>query len=238
MQILSMTAAAVLITLAVPGVALAASKTYEPGTFTELRISSGVDAKVTVGGTIQSVVAESPRQEELDELIVEVTDGKLHVHRDWDFFDLFNFGPGDNLQTVVTISVPALVNVESSSGADVQVTGLTGDRLELQSSSGADLRVTGAAGREFELDSSSGSDLEVDGTCERASANSSSGSDLRADKLLCAEIDVDASSGSSAQVYASATLRAEASSGANVDVYGKPKTVDQETSSGGDVELR
>jgi hypothetical protein len=229
-------AAVATVLLGTSGAALAASKTFELEPFTSVEIGSGINAVVTVGGA-QSVVAESPNQSEIDELIVEVRDGKLRATTDWDIFDLFDWAGGDRA-TKIVISVPALTGVAANSGSDVDVTGLSGENVELNSSSGADLDVTGVTGKAFDLNVSSGADLHVDGTCESAKVNASSGSDLRAEKLLCQTVDANASSGSSADVYATGSLRANVSSGASLNVYGKPATVEDEVSSGGDVELR
>jgi hypothetical protein len=237
MQLLAKAAVAAVLCLAAPATALAASKTFDVEPFTAIEISSGIDAIVTVGGATQSVVAESPKQEELDELIVEVRDGKFHAHTDRDFFDLFDWAESDR-QTRITITVPALTAAEANSGADIDVSGISGDSVRLASSSGADLEATAVSGKSFDLNSSSGADLTVAGTCESARVDVSSGSDLHADKLLCADVEANASSGSDAEVYASASIRANVSSGASIDVYGKPATVEDEVSSGGEVRLR
>ena len=104
MQLLVRAAMSAIFLVAAGGGALAASKTFEVGPFTEIEISSGINATVTVGGT-QSVVAESPRQQELDELIVEVSGGKLRAYTDWNLFDLFDWGMDP--RTTITISVPS-----------------------------------------------------------------------------------------------------------------------------------
>lgn len=237
MHLIAKAAVAAVLCLAAPATALAASKTYDVAPFTAIEISSGINAVVTVGGATQSVVAESPNQQELDELIVEVRAGKLHAHTDWDIFDLFDWR-ADDRRTTITIKVPALTAAEANSGADIAVSGISGDSVKLVSSSGADLEATNVSGKSFDLNASSGADLTVAGSCESARINSSSGSDLSAERLLCAEVEVNASSGSDAEVYASASLSANVSSGASVDVYGRPATVEDEVSSGGDVRLR
>jgi len=48
---------------------------------------------------------------------------------------------------------------------------------------------------------------------------------------------VDASSGGQAEVFASASVDAEASSGGNVDVAGGPNDIEIDTSSGGDIDI-
>lgn len=221
-----------------PASALAASKTFDVEPFTAIEITSGLDAVVTVGGTL-SVVAESPRQEELDELRIEVRNGRLRASTDGEDWGLLEFlFEAGNRETRITITVPELTAAEASAGSDVDVSGMSGDEVVLNASSGADLNVTAASGTRFELNASSGSDLTVEGTCKSADVNASSGSDLDAERLLCEDVAVNASSGSGARVHASASVDAEASSGASVSVSGKPAEVEQEASSGGDIDLR
>jgi hypothetical protein len=235
MKLLLSAAVAAILSISTAGTAAAASKTFDVEAFTAVEIGSGLDAVVTVGGA-QAIIAESPTQEELDELIIEVRDGKLKAWTDWDILDLFDWA-GDR-QTRITITVPALTEVAANSGADVDVSAIAGDSISLSASSGADLSVAGASGKSFDLNASSGADLRVEGTCESAKVDSSSGSDLRADRLLCQSVDANASSGASADVHATGTLTANVSSGATLNVYGKPATVDDNVSSGGDLELR
>jgi hypothetical protein len=230
---LKLAAAAALAAAFAPAAALAASKAFDLGPFTQIEISSGIDAIVTVGGT-QSITAESPRQEEIDELIVEVKDGKLHAYRDWSIFDIFSFG---ERQTKLTIAVPALSSVSADSGSDVDVTGITGDAVTLRSSSGADLNIKAATAKHYDADVSSGAGLDIDGTCESAKLNASSGADLNAEKLLCADVDANASSGSDLEAYASVSIKANASSGSDLKVHGKPPTVQQDASSGADISI-
>jgi hypothetical protein len=229
-------AVAAALSISASGLAAAASRTFDVEAFTAIEIGSGLDAVVTVGGA-QSVTAESPNQEELDELILEVRDGKLRASIDWDIFDLFDWMGGDR-QTRITISVPALHDVSANSGSDVEVTGMTGDSLRLEASSGADLEAVGTNGKAVELNASSGADLRVEGSCESAEVDASSGADLRAEQLICQNVDANASSGASADVHATAALTANVSSGANLSVYGKPAKVEDEVSSGGEFNRR
>jgi hypothetical protein len=213
--------------------AQAESRTYNFDAFTAVDISSGINAEIMVGPA-QTVRAESPHVEELDELIIDVRNGKLSAHADWNLLDLFSLG---ERQITLHITVPALDSAEASAGADIDVTGISGDTVTLSSSSGADIDAKAAAGGSFRIDVSSGADINVDGTCNTAKVNVSSGSTLRAEKLECADVDIDASSGATARIFAGASLKANASSGADIEVHGKPSQVDEEESSGGDIDI-
>lgn len=219
--------------LAVPGAAHAASRTFDVAPFTAIDISSGIKAVVTVGGD-QSVVADSANQQYLDELKLEVRGDTLHAWIDWDIFDIFEF----DREVSITISVPALTEAEASAGADVDVTGMTGQSISLEASAGARLDVRGVAAERFDIDASAGATVDVDGTCGQSSVDSSAGAQVRADRLLCEEVDANASAGAGADVHASLSVRANASAGANIRVYGNPGQIDQETSAGGGVDIR
>lgn len=220
--------------LAAPAAAQAASKTFELEAFTSVDISSGLNAEISIGD-VQSVRAESPRQEAIDELIVEVSNGKLTASTDWNLLDFLSFG---ERETTLFITVPALGSATASAGADINATGISGDRVTLSSSSGADIDAKAVAGKSLEITVSSGADIDVEGACSSAIIDVSSGASLKADKLECAEIAVNASSGSDADVFASASLKANASSGADIEVYGKPASVDEEASSGGEIDIK
>lgn len=225
-------ASAALLLLAVP--ALAETRTIELPAFTALDVSSGIDAIVTVGGT-QSVTAEAADKRLLDDLQLKVEGNTLKAYYDWSLFDIFSFG--DRNQIKLTISVPALTEVEASAGSDVDASGVTGDTLSFKSSSGADLTLTAVAGKSIELNASSGAGLKIAGSCETAKADASSGSDLDAEDLLCVTVEANSSSGSDLEVHASKSIKANASSGSDLTVHGNPTDVEQESSSGADVKI-
>jgi hypothetical protein len=138
---------------------------------------------------------------------------------------------------VITISVPALSAATADSGADVDVTGMSGDGVTLNTSSGARIVARAAAGRSYDLNASSGSNLSVEGTCQSARVVVSSGANVRADRLLCTDVDANASSGADANLYASGSFKGEASSGSDIKVYGNPANQQVNTSSGADINI-
>lgn len=212
--------------------AFAAEKTIELPAFTAVDISSGIDAEITVGGT-QSIVAESPDPGIIDRMQIRIVGSELQAWFDWNFLDLFSLGIDRSIK--LTISVPELVQAEASAGADIVVSGMTGDALDLEASSGSDLKASGIAGGTVSVSASSGANLDATGTCTTGSFEASSGADIDAEELLCTDAGVEVSSGANAEIFATGSVNAEASSGADVTVHGAPKQVDSETSSGGDV---
>jgi hypothetical protein len=233
MKLQTIAGAAAALLLTVPGLALGADKTYDLPAFTSVDISSGINADIVVGGT-QSVQATAKSPELLDEMKVEVSNGKLKAYVDWSIFDIFSMG---EREIRLTITAPTLDTAEGSAGADVNVDGMTAQTVTLRSSSGADLNARHVAATNVDLDASSGADLSVDGSCDSLEANSSSGSDIKADDLICKDANLNSSSGSDLDAHASVSVKANASSGSGIAVHGNPPKVEEEESSGGDIEI-
>ena len=126
---------------------------------------------------------------------------------------------------------------EASAGADVAVSGLTGERILLDASSGADLRATDMQATTVEIEVSSGADLSANGTCTSLDVDVSSGAHAEVGDLACTDAEVEASSGANVTLRASGSLRAKASSGADITVRGKPANARVEESSGGKVTI-
>lgn len=222
----------VLCALALPGTALAATRTYEVGGFEEVSVSAGISADIRTGAG-WSVVAETSAGD-FDHLKVEVRGKELRIGRParrW-----FFFGPRPRYQ--VHVVTPALRSVESSSGAEVQVQGTVQGDLRASASSGSELEVASLKGGTVKASASSGSDLSIAGSCVSLEAEVSSGADLDAGGLHCETVRVQASSGSDASVFASKGVSGSASSGSDVSVAGAPPLVQVEKSSGGDVDVR
>lgn len=224
-------ATAVVVALA-PGLGFAQPKSFDVPAFTALDIQSGINAEVSIGP--QAITAESRDPGHLDALRIEVRNGKLTASVDWGPLSILDFR---EREITLRIVAPSLESVQASSGADVSAVGMTGGNVVLSASSGANLNVTEVQGETFRLDASSGADLVVAGACTSAMASVSSGANLDASGLKCAKFEVEASSGSDARVFASQSIRAEASSGAGIEVSGNPGQIDRETSGGGDIEL-
>ena len=229
-------AGALALLLTVPGIGLAADKTYDNlPPFTGVKIASGIDAIVTVGPA-QSIVGSAPNADHLNEIKVEVRDGTLRVWRDWDFFELFGLA-GRDTQVRFTIAAPTLDSADASSGADVEVSGLAGETVWLEASSGAGLKATDIQATSIDVDASSGGTVTANGTCTDLEVESSSGASANLNMLACTNAEAEASSGASTSISIGGDLRAEASSGASIKVKGTPKTTKIEESSGGSVSL-
>ena len=218
-------------TLALPGAALAATKSYEVSAFEEISVAAGIDVDIIMGPS-RRVVAET-RAQDFDDLRISVEGNVLKISRparSWFFFGRANYK--------VHVITPALRSLAASSGADVDVAGPVVGDFSVSASSGSDVDVSGIKGGNVKAHASSGSDVDIAGSCVTLEVDASSGSDLDAGDLKCETVTVQASSGSDVSVAASKRVTGKASSGSDVRVSGAPPVVQVDKSSGADVEVR
>lgn len=214
-----------------PGVSLAATRTYEVGAFDAVSAAAGIDVEITLGAS-RSVVAET-RADDFDDLRIAVQGNVLKIDRPTRGWSLFR-----RPSYTVRVVTPALRSLSASSGSDVDVKGPVAGEFTVDSSSGSDVQVAGILGGSVKAQASSGSDLELSGSCTSLDADASSGSNLDARSLRCETVRVQASSGSDVSVSASRSVAGKATSGSEVQISGAPPTVQVEKSSGADVEVR
>jgi len=188
----------------------AEERTFNLSGFDAVSASAGVDVDINVGPDY-SVRADTT-DEGFERLEIRVDNGELIVSRKSRGFN-WKRAPRIN----VRVTMPGLVGLDVSSGADVDVTGVTADQ--------------------FDAEISSGGSAEVSGECGHINADVSSGGDLDAEGLLCKYAVVDASSGGSASIYASGSLAADASSGGDIEVSGSPEKTSIDKSTGGSVSI-
>ena len=143
--------------------AFAQSADFDLTGFDRVDIATGLDARITQGDGF-SIHAQSRSQDALDHLQVSVDNGVLRARFEQSFLDFIISGGlvGQLLNSgnaiTIDITLPALAGVTASSGADVDVTDVTSERLELDASSGGDIEVSGNPA-DRDVDTSSGGDV-------------------------------------------------------------------------------
>ncbi len=202
--------------------------------FDAIEIGGGIDLTLTQGAEF-SVVVEA-EDGDLEDLVTEVRNGTLRIHMDRSFYD--RRGWNWDTDYVVSVTLPALTELEAGGGSDVRGSGtITSDELDLNASGGSDIELDVNADR-LELSASGGSDMEISGTANFLEAESSGGSDLDASRLVATEVEANASGGSDLDVNVTGTLIADASGGSDIRYEGDPTERDTDTSGGGDVTHR
>ncbi|MEY1555720.1 DUF2807 domain-containing protein [Yoonia sp. R2331] len=211
--------------------AYADDRTYDVDGFDKIEVSSGVTLDVDVGSAFE--VTADARRGDIDRLVVEVKGDTLHISREvgWGFL-----GSGKRDHFVVTVAMPALSEVHSSSGATATIEGATAVFEKGEATSGSSMRVSGDLGN-LALAATSGSTLRAEGRCEALEAEASSGASLVADGLSCVTADLQSTSGSSIRAFATDSAELAASSGASLRLNGGADVTSRDVSSGGSVRV-
>jgi hypothetical protein len=193
--------------------------------FKGLCVSAGLDVTL-VQDSFERVVIETD-ENMLEYVKFENNDGILNIYR----------SEGHSKPTKIKINVTA-INIEklyASSGADIKGTNLIKtDYLEMDASSAADINIE-VRGKYVIANSSSGADVNISGEAAVFNATASSGADIKAKGLLAGTVKANASSGADIAVRVKEEIIAEASSGGDVKVVGRPIRREVHSSSGGDV---
>ncbi|WP_424983000.1 GIN domain-containing protein [Maritalea sp. S77] len=210
------------------------TRTYDFKDFSAVNVSEAVDAYITYGDSF-AITAEAKDAKTLETLNIKQSGDALKIDREEEGFlksltDWFS-SPSPK----VRIQMPTISDAHVSAGSDLYLEGFDLERLGVHSSAGADFYGKDLSVNEIKARASAGGDIELAGTCGDADLQASSGSDLDARNLECTSVEISASSGSDVSAFASDKAAADASSGADVNIYGSPAETRNNTSSGGEV---
>jgi len=195
--------------------------------FTRIEVTDGLQVEVAQGNTPQADLTLDSNL--LSHILTDVKEGKLIVSTD-ECID-------PKGSSKIVISLPLLQSVQTNGGSQAKIgQGFGGALLELESSSGSQLNTATLEYDHIKVKTSSGASATVRGQSLKVQLNSSSGSQLDADELMANEVQAEASSGSSLSAQAIVSMAAKASSGASIRYLGQPKNVTQDSSSGGSIQ--
>lgn len=187
------------------------SRSFELPEFDRIDVSAGVMLVATVGET-QSVLVKT-NHGNFKDFEIEVEDGELNISREWNRLSWH----GSKSDYKVIVTVPHLNGLEASSGSHARIMKIDATR--------------------FDIDASSGAHMTIDGRCENCFVDLSSGADLDAKDLICNEANIDVSSGGHGKLTVRDAVDGDASSGGHVSVYGNPRQVSLDKSSGGRIKI-
>jgi len=140
---------------------------------------------------------------------------------------------------VLTEIIANSVNIDTSSSSTVEIEKVDAKNLDIKSSSSSDVKIKHTDTPKVNLFASSSSDISIkNGKTADLNINASSTGEVNAKNLSADNVNVSASSSSSVSVYPNVSLRAKASSTANIYYYNKPQNINKETSSLGTIKQR
>ncbi len=124
--------------------------------------------------------------------------------------------------------------INLSSAASLKSDILTANKINLDLSSSASF--TGALkAKELSIDASSASSVQISGSCTLLNIDANSSANINLAKLSAKTVVANARSAAKIQTHVTESLNADASTGANIQYTGQPKTSNFEKSTGGNI---
>jgi hypothetical protein len=203
-------------------------KEREAGSFSKIKVSSGIDVFLSQGSK-ESITVEA--DENLHKYILtEIRNGELNVYTE--------VGIRDAERKRVHVTMRNIQSIRTTSAGDVLgQTPIKSDALELSASSAGSINLEITA-REVEVNLSSSGDMTLSGKADYLDATLSSAGDLNAFDLVVKDAKVTASSAGDADVNVLEKIVARASSAGDITYKGNPKNVDAHSSSAGGIHKR
>ncbi len=196
------------------------------GDFKNIKVSNAIDLVIEQAANYEVVVEADDNLQK--DIVTEVENGTLVIKCKFNSFRNITVKK-------VTVKMPAIEQIDASSASTVSSKNLLhGESIELESSSAASINLN----TEFDTiscNSSSGSSIGISGKALKITTSASSGSSIEAGNLLANDVDADVSSGAVTTVHPILNLKAEASSGGNINYNNIPKTINKRASSGGSI---
>jgi hypothetical protein len=161
-----------------------------------------------------------------------VSNGVLRLWYDWSLWRIFNFSARD---VTVTITMPEIESLAVSAGGNAKLNGVPGDELRVGITGGAHASIEDASAKRYTAAVSGGASATLSGTCYSARLDASGGGSLDAGNLDCADVVGSASGGGHLTISVGASVTADASGGARIDIHGHPPQTKINSSGGGAV---
>ncbi len=198
-------------------------------TFTAISVYSGITLQISQGTSNKVLVEGNP--DDVENIVTEVKNGTLHIYRK--NCALFNIG--FLKRCTVHVTIKNLEALDASSGTEVNGNNsFGGTEFILYCSSGSKINMD-LHYRKIKADVSSGSKLCLKGAAEFFEVSVSSGSELDAIRLTARKIYAEVSSGGEVSIWATDELKANASSGGDIEYKGNPRLLEINKSSGGKI---
>lgn len=186
----------------------------------ESRNHTGFD-KVSIGGAMIATinagqsfeVTVEAKADVLPKVISKVEDGRLIIKMEKNWWkSMKKKYKRSNVR--VTVSLPALKDVDISGASKATVAGINNDKLSIDISGASDVKIEGTA-RDVEIDLSGASNLRAGGLYTQIANMDLSGAS-RAEINVASSLDVDASGASSVKYIGEPSVRKDTSGASSV----------------------
>lgn len=221
------------------------------GDFDEIEVSQSINAEI-IKSDVEKIVISAPSNI-INEILVEQSGGKVHIH----------YKSGVRVINAMNVSAKIyakdFTKLKATSSASINIKDkFVQDKTDIEvSSSGSikgnleannmDISADSSGSFEGEIwainletEADSAGSITIKGKSKNAAVDTSSGGSISAKQLMAENVKADASSGANVEISASHSVEAEASSGGSISVFktGNLSVVRKEESSGGSVTIQ
>lgn len=202
-----------------------AEENRKVGPFEKISVSRGMNVYISQGEKPAILV-------KADENLLDVIETKLEDNT-------LKITTSENIRSAtskkVFVTVTKISGIKSTAGSNVfSETLLEQENLEVTSAAGSNIKLEVKAD-DLTVSASSGANIMLEGVAGTFSGKATSGANIKAEGLKTNKCFVRAGSGANVWVSVNDTFEGSAGSGGNVFYYGNPKSVDTQSSSGGNV---
>ncbi len=206
------------------GMLSAQELTQDLGDFTEIKVYNGLEVILKEANQNKATITGENRTD----VKFKIDNGILKVRMSIDEI-LVN----DN--TKITIQFKKLDKIDARQNASIKISSkLKQEFLHLNASEGADIFADVNLSKLY-VDSNTGAEIEVEGKTEDQEIGINTGGKFFAKNLKSTNTEISIKAGGVADITASGVVEAKVRAGGTVNVYGNPKTIDQNTLFGGKV---
>lgn len=193
--------------------------------FNKIEVSRGLDVYLSQSEDVSiSIEADSNLH---DIIMTEVENNILKIYA--------NENIRRSTAQKIYVNFKDISSISATSGSDIYgQSEIKANTLRLSTTSGADMDLMVNTNKLY-CSSTSGSDMQLSGITEYLSADATSGSDIKAQKLKANTCKANATSGADIEVYTSQELIAKATSGGDIRFSGNPKKIDKSDGPSGSV---
>ncbi|NJW53792.1 head GIN domain-containing protein [Salinimicrobium oceani] len=192
------------------------------GNFTEVKVFNGLEVQLIPSGTNRIEITGHSKEE----VKYEINGNRLEVR-----LKLNNLWSKDN--TKITIFGRSIEIIDANEGSVVEVTGdLEGEELTFRVQEGANIGAH-VKGRKIVSKAVTGGKLKLSGKATEQEVEINTGGHFYGRDLQTKDTEISAGTAGKGEVYASEYVKASASLGGTVEIFGRPKEVDTKTSLGG-----
>ncbi|NDK57717.1 PspC domain-containing protein [Pontibacter fetidus] len=191
------------------------SKAFDYTGFNKVSVSGPYHVQLKQGNSYKVTVRGS--EKEIRRMEVRENGGELIVESENNVINLFN----DDEPVLIQITVPDLERLELTGAIKADVIGINTNELDLILA-GATKAAVNVRARTIRADIAGASDTRFTGTTERLELEAAGACKIDADQLRASDVIVEATGATKADVYATKSLRADASGASRITYKGNP----------------